>query len=153
MHNFGSHVHKSNRKLQCQLCSSWVLLRLALSSFVDIVCEHENHKCTICGSHVHKSNRKLQCQLCSSWVLLRLALSSFVDIVWLLFLPLVDLQADEFFQAIGVTDCSLKMNLVRNCRYKFNLNSFENLDDGFFDNIEIDADRNYYNINSNIIND
>ena len=57
-------------------------------------------------------------------------------------LPLVELQADEFFQAIGVTDCSLKMNLVRNCSHKLNLNSIENLDDGFIDNIGIDADKN-----------
>ena len=68
-------------------------------------------------------------------------------------LPLVELQVDDFFQAIGVTAGSLKMNLVRNCSHKLNLNPFENLDDGFIDNVEIDADRNYYNINSNIIND
>ena len=66
-------------------------------------------------------------------------------------LPFGDLFDDDFVYAVGATSHLPRMLI--DCELRLNLNPYETLEDGLIDNDDIDADKNYFNTDSNIIND
>ena len=116
-----------------------------------------NRLCAVCGSYVHHSNKRVQCRLCNSFIH-RGCLSTndntiFCNACLSESLPFVSLNDFEFLNEIGRATSVLESNIFKNCSMKLNLNPFDNLDDKFINNEDIDADKNFYGIDSHVIND
>ena len=114
-----------------------------------------NNYCTICGTFVHGSNQKSQCQICSCLAHQKCVSSFRIDYFCRFCvassLPFVNLPDEEFLgETVGLS-LALKMSRL-GCDHKLNLNPFDNLDEGLIDDDAIDADRNYYNTDTNVIN-
>ena len=115
------------------------------------------HPCTICKRLVHSSNRKIECLLCHNLAhvsCLNVSANSVFYCVTCMsdILPFMNLEVvdDDCFRAQQLTFVdndvwSLSSRIAGISDKKFNLNPFENIDNGFIDSDDIDADVNYYN--------
>ena len=68
-------------------------------------------------------------------------------------LPFINLSSNDFHEQIGISFHNIKANIADSCRQRLNLNPYQYLDDKFCDSNDIDADKNFYNIDLNNFND
>ena len=114
--------------------------------------------CVICTQRVHQSNIKVRCSLCLSWAHMKCLNKKIDDIFFCGMclndsLPFINLSSNDFYEQIGISFHNIKTNIADSCRHKLNLNPYQDLDDKFCDSNDIDADKNFYNIDLNNFND